>query len=875
MPPGVPHRRLPLLVIVGVVLFAFWRPLFAGATLAPVDQVWGVEPFAAEAPTSLTIEPAPPDAAALHASWSARADGWRDGEFAFWDHGTAGGVPVFRDGVPFTHLLYVAVPAWFAPGLIAAVAMAIATFGARDLAARRGASEIAALYAGLAYGGSGLMFVWFGWPHATALALVPWVWSAGLAAARSDGARISIAKLGVALGALLWCGVFALALLALLGALVLAASEGDRRGWTRFASGTALGVMLAAPHLAASWAHTSWADAASGAAADSSADWATVLTVPFGSIFGNESAALPWFTGGTFQASIGFVGVATTALAVLGLGRGLARREAAGFALPFVAMAGIAIAWVGGPFEAALDLAAGSDALATHARVLVSLPLALAAADGLALLVDDHRPRRQVRVAARAALPLVVLLLAAGGAAVWRWADVVGAEGARRTAVAVASPSILVLVVGAAVAVAWWRGAADGRTIGFAACGFVLFELLTFGMAIPTAADRDERLAATAAHAEVAALIGSEGRLAGVGDVMVPAVAEALDLPDVRARTERSAGLAALFDAADADSLRAGAGGTVQQPRPRSDDAYGSGVWSALGVDAWVAPARSRPPGTRTGPEPAPRQIDAVLQPVSGVIDVPPGGLRAVELDLSTSAPVTVDVEVTLDGDVRRNRLAVPPSDATTLVVPIAGEDLPEGAAAAVVVRVDGEPSVASIGVHDGVTIRPGVIAGDDRAQLVMVDPVLLLHRPTPPARFASELTVAPAAATAAALVDGWDGIAAKGVVDRSIPADPQARAEVWAARSTDRLDAIVAATGPGVVVFEVPAAPGWSAEVDGRRVDHVVADAAFIGVPVDADSTRIELRYRPPHLVWSSLVAFLGLGFLLALARPGVGSRA
>ena len=82
MPNGIPPQRFPVLVIAVVVLFAFWKPLFAGATLAPVDQVWRTEPFASEAPVGLQIESAPPDALAHHAAWLARADAWRDGELA-------------------------------------------------------------------------------------------------------------------------------------------------------------------------------------------------------------------------------------------------------------------------------------------------------------------------------------------------------------------------------------------------------------------------------------------------------------------------------------------------------------------------------------------------------------------------------------------------------------------------------------------------------------------------------------------------------------------------------------------------------------------------------------------------------------------------
>ena len=870
----VPHRRLPVLGVVAVVLFAFWRPLFAGGTLAPVDQVWGVEPFASEVSDAAQIEAAPPDAAAIHAGWVDRAETWRSGNFGFWDHDVAGGVPVFRDGVPFTHLLYVAVPGWFAPGLAAAVAMAVAILGGRDLARRRGASEFPALFAGLAYGCSGLLFVWFGWPHATALALVPWLWSTALATARARQPSRSVAGVAVVTAALLWCGVFSIAVLALLGAAVLVAFDRDARLRSQsLVLGATIGVALAAPHLAASFAHTRWVGAGSQSVSESSADWATILTIPFGSIFGNQAEGIPWLTGGSLQTSVGFVGGAVVGLAVIGMGRSLGQRSVAAAAgIPALIAVGLAVAWIGGPFETLLGLVAGDAAVATHARFLVVLPLALAAADGLALLVDDSRPKRQFTIALRRAVPVAGVVSVIGCIAAWRWNDVVGGANAHRSTIAASTPSVVVLLVGVAMVVAWRRGAIDGRFVGIAACGLTVFELLSFGMAIPTTAERDERLAATAVHQIVADYAGPDGRVGGIGDVMVPAVSPAFGTGDIRAYAPRSPELLMLFEAADPDSLRFGVGGATTAPRPQREASLESGVWAAMGADVLVAPAASTPPGEFTAAPPAIRRSDAVLQPISGEVMIPDGGLRAIVLDFSTTAPVDVEVEVGIAGDVRRSRLAVSPSEAETLVVPIAGEDLP-AVTADIVVRVFGEPSVAFIGLHEGTTTRVGVVAGDANMELIAVEPILVLHRPTPLARFAGDFVVGSDSADAAAFVDRWDGSSPTAVV-RAMPAalSPGASAQVQASRANDRVTAEVTAVGAGMVVFDVPATPGWQAEVDGRSAEVLTADVAFAAVWVGSGEHVVELRYRPPHLWWSSLVAILGLGAVLALARRPEG---
>lgn len=856
-----------MLVIVVVVVFAFWRPLFAGATLAPVDQLWSVEPFVSETVGTVLSEAAPPDAAAIHAAWVDRASAWRSGEFGFWDHDVAGGAPIFRTGVPFTHLLYVVVPGWFAPGLVAAMAMAVAISGARNLAQRRGLSEVPALFAGVAFGCSGLLFVWFGWPHATAFALVPWLWSLAIAAARVQRPDRSAAALAVVTAALLWCGVFSIAVLALLGAAAMVASDRDTDLRSpSLALGVTMGVALAVPHLAASFAHSQWIDAGSRSIPDSSADWATVLAVPFGSVFGNEAEAIPWLTSGSQQTSVAFAGTIVVSLAVIGVARVRSRGSSTSVVgIAVVIATGLALAYIGGPFETLLRAVAGDASVATHARVLVTLPLALAAADGLALLVEDHRPQRQFDVALRRAGPVGAAVVMIGLGAAWRWNDVVGEANMRRLTTAESMSSVVVLLVGIGIVAAWRRGVVDGRFVGIAACGLAAFELLSFGMAIPTAAEQDERLAGTAVHELVSDLAGPDGRVVGFGEVMAPSVSPALGIDDVRAHAPRSPGLLALFEAADADSLRLGVGGAVDAPRPQSPASVESGVWTAMGVDVLVAPAASTPPGEFLDAPPPLRRSDAVLQPVTGEVEIPEGGLRAVVLDFSTTAPVSVEVEVGVADDVRRNRLAVAPSDAKRLVVPIAGEDLQVGPAD-IVVRVDGEPSVALIGLHEGATIRAGGIAGDGSIDLIAVQPVLVLHRPTPIARFASQFVVETDLTRAAALVDAWDGLSPSAVLD-AMPAaiGAEASALVKAHRSNDRVTAEVAATGTGMVVFDVPAAPGWRAEVDGHSAELVTADVAFGAVWVSGGEHVVELRYRPPHLWWSSLVALLGLGLLVA----------
>ena len=211
------------LVFVAVVAVAFWRPLFAGGTLAPDDQVWATAPFGAVAPAELTIEVAEPDATVVHSAWTRWGEEVRSGSLTQLGDGRSG-APVLADGVPITHLVYALVPAWFAPGLIAALAVLLAMTGTGRLLDRCGFGGVAAGVGGLAYGLSGLMFVWIGWPHATAFALVPWVFAAGVRAAAVVGRR-SVLALGGWIALLAWCGVWAITAYTLVGLLFFSAGR--------------------------------------------------------------------------------------------------------------------------------------------------------------------------------------------------------------------------------------------------------------------------------------------------------------------------------------------------------------------------------------------------------------------------------------------------------------------------------------------------------------------------------------------------------------------------------------------------------------------------------------------------------------------------
>jgi hypothetical protein len=71
-----------------------------------------------------------------------------------------------------------------------------------------------------------------------------------------------------------------------------------------------------------------------------------------------------------------------------------------------------------------------------------------------------------------------------------------------------------------------------------------------------------------------------------------------------------------------------------------------------------------------------------------------------------------------------------------------------------------------------------------------------------------------------------------------------------------DRVEIDVQARRPAILVLTDVAAPGWTAEVDGRSVTVRTVDVAFRGIPIDVRARHVVFRYEP---------AFTTVGFGLA----------
>ncbi|MEO0492694.1 MAG: YfhO family protein [Actinomycetota bacterium] len=803
-------RTTRTLVFVAVVAFTFWRPLFAGGTLAPDDQVWSAAPFGADAPAGLTIEVAEPDAIGVHSAWVRWGVEARDGSLTQLGDGRSG-APTLADGVPFTHVVYALVPAWYAPGLVAALAMLLAMGGTARFLDRLAVSPSAATVGGLAYGLSGLVFVWIGWPHATAFAIVPWVLAASVDVAAAVDRR-TIVRLAGWVAALAWCGVWAITAYALVGVVATLASVTRRsRAPLAVAVGVVTGLAVAAPHLLASWSRWQWAEPALPAAADdSSAAVSSVLTLGLGSLWGADAVGYPWIAASSAQLSVAAVGLVIVALAMAVLVVPGDRR------LPLVlGVVGFGVAYVGGPFVWLSRLVAGEGAELTHARVLLVLGVVVAAAQTLSRVERGDRTPRPDRVA----VGLGLVLAGVAGWSLLDWIDVAGDAGAVRTALAESTISLLALATVVTVVESWRRQALAGEAVVIAAGALVVLEALSFGMAIPSVTDRDERLAATPTHTELFELVGDQGLIVGEGRAMPPVVAARFGPDDVRVPRPRSAEEIALLTAADADAVRGGA--STDQPIVGPLD-VNDPVWRRFGVDAFVTAPGRRPPGIVTRPL---TEAAGRVDPAGAVFTTPvelDAGLRAIEIDLQAPFATPVEIDVTAGGRFLFGDAVV--VTGSPVLVPIEGDGL--DGPASVTIRVGADAATATIGVDDTGLALVGVI-GSDESETCVVDGLTIVHRPV-------------AAVTDAAGAD----VVVEHVDDRSL------RFSIDSERPVD-------------IATDIVDRPGWSVTVDGGARHRT--PATLIGVGVPAGTSEVELRYRPPGLLAGALVIVAtALGWVL-----------
>lgn len=259
----------------------------------------------------------------------------RAGRLPLWNPYAATGTPLFADPVHGVLHPCSVVAAFLAPGdgldpLIGLHVLAAGT-GAAVLARGLGATPLASIAAGLAYGLSGFTLSMTGnLPFLAGAGALPWtVAGLRLAGATASAGAFAAGASSVAIGALAG-DVQSLAVGAGLG-LLLAAVSGRLPGLLRAAGATGAGALLAGIQLAPSWAFLGQTTRAAGLTPEDLVQWrfspwrAVELAVPGLFVHPQDGYAAPVFralvpdspTGIPFAASV-FVGAPVLLLAALG-----------------------------------------------------------------------------------------------------------------------------------------------------------------------------------------------------------------------------------------------------------------------------------------------------------------------------------------------------------------------------------------------------------------------------------------------------------------------------------------------------------------------------------------------------------------------------
>ncbi len=875
----VHSRRLVVAVALGVVIFAFWRALIGGGSLVSEDFVALFPPFDSHQPDGFTYETGPGDPINIHAHWAPLADDVRSGDFSWWNRSHAGGQPTMKGGLPIFDLAYLLVPAWYAPGLVAALRALTAIGLSFGFLRAAGLRRVAALVGGLAFGFSGFMVGWMNWPHSSVAALAPGLlWATERVI--TDPRLWRAVPIGAVVAAMVWANFPLATIYVVMGAIIYAIfrvrAEYGGRGhsplpWRRLTSTGTVALVLAAgwalPHVIGFSDYLGWADTShrGQGPADSSAGAEYLLTAVAPGVWGSDALEVPWYGYGNWTEVNAHAGATVVILAVIGLVAGLhgdRRRRSIVAALALISGIGALVAYVGGPAAVLIsELTGDIGGLMTRAKVLLSLGLALLAA----FAVDDimagwHVRERHARSVTLGSLGIFVVLGVALAPSALHWARAARAAGVVEETAATAITPLIAGTVVVGVFYCASRRWITGMAAGWVLVAAVAYELLSFAMPVPTIVSRSERLSATPAHAEVVDTLEPGERLAGEGRTFFPATTAHYGIDDARGPVLKSLGYQALLRTIDPSSMELSGGGTPTYPNIATGTDPASPIWDVMGVGVWAQHPTSMPPGVLTKPELAFSVADPGVGAVVGETVVPPGGLRAVLIEAAIAHPGYVDVEIGIAGTTFHERRWRDPMDWHFMPVPVLGEEFEPGTEVSVRLWADQAATIA-VSIDTDKSMMLGTIAGGDRFKLFHTGDVLLLERlDNSIARLFDAAIVEPDMDAAARLLDDSAGRPSEAIVSRPLDlptiADPSARLQVTSiavepSRTTIEIDT----DRDSLLVVSQVAYPGWTARIDGLAADVITAELAFTAVVVPEGSHEVVFEFAPSHLGWTMIV--------------------
>lgn len=891
-------------VLAGVILVVgtigpplFGQGVFLGGDLLEHSYPWravkdGPASYDSHGPVSDTVD-------AVYPSRAAFFDALSDGELLGWSPDVAGGRSrgtQSGSGVldPFAFPSYVVAPDWYAPALIKLLTMG-AAIGFTFLFCRRlGADRAPALFAGLAFAGSGFMVMWTNWPQPEVAALIPalfWATERFLQRPRVlTGAPISLVLAGMLLGnfpaivfyTLYLLGPYALVRAVMLHRDVLRRSvpiEALRRLLVPL--GGAAAAMLAGVLLVAAVLlpfALGLGDTGIGDRSQTSGDHlpvSTLLTTVAPKAFGlsTEGPSANYFGPANQVEVVAFVGITTALLALLGLALPRLTSTPRG-ARAVLAGGTLVLGWVtfaGGPLLGLLqNLPAFDNSYVGRTRSVMGFTVAVLAGLGLQAVVERRWPatRRQWGWAGG------IAVLTAGAAGLVGWRALSLARAAERSEVLRSNlvlPAAVGLAACAVIALAWYgrhrRWAGTGVTAALA-CLPVLLAVEAVGLAAPLTpnVDRSDLYPTTPGIDYLVENTGDE-RLAPEDWVFFGSASSVYGLRSVAGHSFYDTEWKEALLAVDPDAF------SVSPTFPFLDgtpEVMASPLLDRMGVGWWAGSPGTVPPGRRDGLDAASAAGCDQTVPVDGedgiAVEVPAAqddeasGLRAIVVRLCDAEQLSVgsSLSAELDGTdgrpVAAGRTVLGDAELPGEVsIALPAEDLPAPGGGSVRLTVDGlgrgTEDLTLAATPEGEPVADVIRPDDDGLRLVYADDLRIYERTSSLGRihWAGEAIVVPDAADRLDLLTSGDLPDDTVVLDKDGPSADGAPAQVDVTRDTPSgISMTVDAEGAGYVVIADSIQRDWAATVDGEPADLVPADHAGAAVHVPEGRHEVELHYRP-----------------------------
>lgn len=78
------------------------------------------------------------------------------------------------------------------------------------------------------------------------------------------------------------------------------------------------------------------------------------------------------------------------------------------------------------------------------------------------------------------------------------------------------------------------------------------------------------------------------------------------------------------------------------------------------------------------------------------------------------------------------------------------------------------------------------------------------------------------------------------------------------------KVNGSITMTEPSILSTTIPYTKGWKAEVNGEKVETLIVNEGFIGLPLEAGTSEVTFMYQPPFLVLGAILSLVGIGLLV-----------